>query len=253
MASQWNATVLVAYPLTLADVVNTAPEVSPFRLALSGGSPLAPRIKRDFRNRLGIHLLESYGQSELGGFMALGSERDPARDGYAGRPLPDRLSFVASPSGTEAASGVVGEVLVTHGFFAQYRNKPAETLRAQAGGMLHTGDLAVADADGFIRVLGRTREAEGAERRGGFLRELEDAYYEHPDVLHATVVEAESGDVHAFIELLPDRSAHASEIEGEAASRVGVGLAPNGTTVLARLPRTFSGKADRRALAGAVR
>lgn len=48
MADEWKATVLVAYPLTLADMVNSVGSSSgaPFRLALSGGSPLAPRIKR---------------------------------------------------------------------------------------------------------------------------------------------------------------------------------------------------------------
>ena len=106
MARAHLASVLVAYPLTLADVVmkNTARKGdSPFRLALSGGSPLAPRIKRDYRDRLGIHLLESYGQSELGGFMAMGGERDGERAlaGYVGRSLPDRLAYVGGPDGTE--------------------------------------------------------------------------------------------------------------------------------------------------------
>ena len=71
LARQYRTTVLVAYPLTLSDVVN-APQAAesdiPFRVALSGGSSLAPRIKRDFRERMGVPLLESYGQSELGGY-----------------------------------------------------------------------------------------------------------------------------------------------------------------------------------------
>jgi acyl-CoA synthetase (AMP-forming)/AMP-acid ligase II len=258
IAHRTRATVLVAYPLTLADVVNAPAAVqgdSPFRLALSGGSPLAPRIKRDFRDRLGIHLLESYGQSELGGFMALGSERDGERAmaGYVGRSLPDRLAYVGDSTGSEVSSGEVGEVMVTHGYFSEYRNKPEETGKAKAGGVLHTGDLAVSDPDGYIKVLGRTREADGARRRGGFLRELEDAYYDHPDVLHATVVEGASGAVEAFVELMPGRSATAGDIEGSAASRVAKGLAPHKTTILQKMPRTFSGKADRRKLADRIR
>jgi acyl-CoA synthetase (AMP-forming)/AMP-acid ligase II len=253
IAHRTRATVLVGYPLTLADMVNPHAAVqgdSPFRLALSGGSPLAPRIKRDFRDRLGIHLLESYGQSELGGFMALGSERDGERAiaGYVGRSLPDRLAYVGGPTGSEISSGEVGEVMVTHGYFSEYRNKHEETEKATAGGVLHTGDLAVSDPDGYIKVLGRTREADGAKRRGGFLRELEDSYYDHPDVL-ATVVEGAGATVEAFVELLPGRNATADQIGGWAASRVATGLAPQKTTVLERMPRTFSGKADRRSLA----
>ncbi|MGH8928687.1 MAG: class I adenylate-forming enzyme family protein [Acidimicrobiia bacterium] len=253
-AQAMRASILVAYPLTLAEAVMTSPAVrgrSPFRLALSGGSPLAPRIKRDYRDHLGIHLLESYGQSELGGFMAMGSERDGDRAlaGYVGRPLPDRLAYVGGPDGIELPAGEVGEVLVTHGFFAEYRNKPDETVEAKAGGVLHTGDLGVADENGYLKVLGRVREAASAARRGGFLRELEDAYYDHEDVLHATVVENPDGEVEAFLELRPGHSTTAEEVESHAIARAPAGLAPRQTTVLERMPRTFSGKADRRSLA----
>ena len=254
MARAHLASVLVAYPLTLADVVmkDTARKGdSPFRLALSGGSPLAPRIKRDYRDHLGIHLLESYGQSELGGFMAMGGERDGERAlaGYVGRSLPDRLAYVGGPDGTERPAGEVGEVLVTHGFFAEYRNKPDKTAETKAGGVLHTGDLGVADEAGYLKVLGRVQEAEAAARRGGFLRELEDAYYEHEDVLHATVVSNTHGEVEVFVELLPGHSTTAAEVESQAMGQAPAGLKPVQTKVLDRMPRTFSGKADRRSLA----
>ena len=255
IARQRGATVLVAYPLTLSDMVN-APQASeggsPFRLALSGGSPLAPRIKRDFRERLGIALLESYGQSELGGFMALGSERDGARAlaGFVGRPLPDRLAYIGLPDGSEAPSGEIGEVLVPSGYFAEYRNKPEKTSESLAGGVLHCGDLAIADPDGFLRVLGRTGEAEAARDRGGFLRELEDALYEHPDVHHAVVVErASDRAVIAFAELGGGSAANADELASFATDRVASGLRPATTTIVEQMPRTFSGKANRLMLA----
>ena len=244
------ATVLVAYPLTLADMVN-APAASgshPLRIALSGGSPLAPRIKRDYRGRLRIPLLESYGQSELGGFMALGSRDDGERAhaGFVGRSLPDRPAFVADSDGVELDAGEVGEVVVPWGYFDHYRNKPEKTAQTLAGGILHCGDLGVADEDGYLRVLGRTNEAVAAERRGGFLRQLEDAFYEHPDVLHAAVVERESdGAVVAFAERRPGGTATVDEIASGAAAEVPEGLHPAAATLLETMPRTFSGKANR--------
>ncbi|MGQ0668789.1 MAG: class I adenylate-forming enzyme family protein [Actinomycetota bacterium] len=253
-AVERSATVLVAYPLSLADVVN-APEASrggrhPFRMALSGGSPLAPRIKRDYRDRLGIPLLESYGQSELGGFMALDSpdDGDRALAGFVGRPLPDRLAYVAGADGRELPAGGVGEVVVPWGYFDSYRNKPEATAKVLAGGILHCGDLGIADAGGYLKVLGRTREAEAAESRGGFLRELEDAYHEHPDVQHAAVVECVAGAVEAFVELRAGRAGTADELSQFASGRVPQGLRPRKTTLLETMPRTFSGKANRLAL-----
>ncbi len=244
------ATVLVAYPLTLSDVVHhpRAGQAHPFRLALSGGSPLAPRLKREYRDRLGIALLESYGQSELGGFMAMGrtDDGDRALAGYVGRPLPDRRAYVGDPATTEERpAGEVGEVLVGHGFFAEYRAKPEKTAEATAGGVLHTGDLAVADADGYLKVLGRTNEADAAASRGGFLRQLEDALYEHPAVQHAAVVARADGTVVAFVELRAGQVSTPDELLAHGAAAVPGGLRPASVTVLDAMPRSFSGKADR--------
>lgn len=251
------ATVLVAYPLTLADVVNAARahRHSSLRLALSGGSPLAPRIKRDYRERLGIPLLESYGQSEFGGFMALGSPYDDERttaDGFVGRSLPDRPAYVADADGREVPTGRVGEVTVPDGFFAGYWNNAAATAKTLAGGILHSGDLGVADGDGYLKVLGRVREAEAARRRGGFLREVEDACYEHPDVQHAVVVETAEGEIGAFVELRQGCTVAAEDLTDFAAALVVPGPRLGSTTILPRMPRTFSGKPDRRRLAGEV-
>ncbi len=246
------ATVLVAYPLTLADVVNApGADDSPFRVALSGGSPLAPRIKSDYRDVMGIALLESYGQSELGGFMAMGSPDDGERalEGYVGRPLPDRLAYVGGPDTRELPPGEVGEVMVTHGYFSEYRNKPDKYAEATAGGVLHTGDVGVGDPDGYLKVLGRTREVESAARRGGFLRELEDALYSHEAVLHAAVVETEQGSLAGFYQTRDGMQVGPDELTDHARVQVSSELLPATMTELDTMPRTFSGKADRLGLA----
>lgn len=247
-------TVIIAYPLTLADVVGLARENRPahgLRLALSGGSPLAPRIKRDYREHLGIPLAESYGQSELGGFMVLGIPGDEsAPEGFAGRPLPDRLAFVADPDNRELPAGGVGEVVVAEGFFPEYRNKPDAYAKTTAGGVLHTGDVGVSSAQGHIKVLGRVQEADAAQRRGGFLREVEDVAYDHPAVRHAAVVIDERGEIRCFVELNSPGTADEPEIDGFIRARVKDSIVPVGVHILARFPRTFSGKADRLHLSG---
>jgi acyl-CoA synthetase (AMP-forming)/AMP-acid ligase II len=244
-------TVLVAYPLTLGDVVSSARARSDhgFRVALSGGSPLAPRLKRAYADRLGIPLVESYGQSEFGGFMAMGEldGGERALAGYVGRPLPDRLAYVGDPDCAELPAGTVGEVLVPEGFFPGYRNKPAETERTLAGGVLHCGDLAVSDDQGYLKVLGRVQERDRASDRGAFLRELEDRAYEHPAVKHAAVVELAGGATPcAYAELLPGAEL-AAEVLREF---IAAGVACDGMDVrlLDAMPRTFSGKADRHGL-----
>ena len=252
--SAYGGTVLIAYPLTLADVVGLARDARPthgLRLALSGGSPLAPRIKRDYREHLGIALAESYGQSELGGFMVLGTPDDEtAPEGFAGRPLPDRLSFVAGPDNRELPAGAVGEVVVAEGYFGEYRNKPEAYARTTAGGVLHTGDVGVASPQGHIKVLGRVQEADSAARRGGFLREVEDAAYDHPAVRHAAVVVDLGGEFRCFVELNEPGTADEAELDDFIEARVPQSLHPVAVHVLPKFPRTFSGKADRLNLSG---
>ena len=247
--SAYGGTVLVAYPLTLADVVGLAKDTKPshgLRLALSGGSPLAPRIKRDYRDYLDIPLAESYGQSELGGFMVLGTPGDEsAPEGFAGRPLPDRLAYVADADNRELPTGGVGEVVVAEGFFGEYRNKPDAYAKTTAGGVLHTGDVGVASAAGHIKVMGRVQEADAARRRGGFLREVEDAAYDHPAVRHASVVLDAGEQVRCFVELNASGIASETEIAEHIRARVPESLIPAGVHILPTFPRTFSGKADR--------
>jgi long-chain acyl-CoA synthetase len=253
-AGAWGASVLVAYPLTLSDVVNAdaANRDHSFRLALSGGSPLPPRLKREYRDHLGIPLVESYGQSEIGGFMALGDPEPDERAfaGFVGRPLPDRLAYVGGADNAELDAGEVGEVLVSEGFFGGYRNKPEETERTLRGGVLHCGDLGVTDGDDFLKVLGRTREADDARRRGAFLRDIEDVLYDHSAVKHAAVVQDADGDtVLAFVELRRDQDASPDELAAFALDRLPNRIEPPVTTILSQMPRTFSGKADRQTLA----
>ena len=245
----YGGTVLIAYPLTLADVVGGARDTKPahgLRLALSGGSPLAPRIKRDYRDHLGIPLAESYGQSELGGFMVLGTPGDEtAPEGFAGKPLPDRPAFVADPDNRELPAGSIGEVVVAEGFFGEYRNKPEAYAKTTAGGVLHTGDVGVASPQGHIKVMGRVQEADAARQRGGFLRQVEDVAYDHPAVRHAAVVLDRSDQLRCFVELNAPGTADSDELAEHITERVAASLIPAGVHILPTFPRTFSGKADR--------
>ncbi len=247
VADEMAASILVAYPLTLSDMVGTSHgRRSSFRLALSGGSPLAPRLKEDYRRILGIDLLESYGQSEMGGFMAMGRQgQSGASPGSVGPSLPDRLAYVGGEGGAELEPGQVGEVLVEQGYFDHYQNKPRESAQATTGGVLHTGDLGVADELGDLRVLGRIREADNAKRRGVFLREVEDLYYQHPEVRHAVVVESSEAQIEAFVELQRGAGTSANQLTDHVATRIPIRSGLQRTTVLEKMPRTLSGKADR--------
>lgn len=249
LAATQSATVLVGYPLTLGDILDepAVQQQSTLRLAVSGGSPLPPAVRREYRDSLGLPLVESYGQSELGGFMALGTPGDPI-DGFVGAPLPDRLAYPADSLLRRLPPGKAGEIVVPGGFFDRYLGLPEETAQVLEGGLLHTGDVGMSDPTGRLRVLGRTRERAIARRRGGWVRELEDAFHEHADVRHAVVVDRADRGLEAFVQLRRGHSGPAEPITEAVTEHLPRGLRPVRTHLVEAMPRTFSGKADRASL-----
>lgn len=248
-AVEAGGTVLVAYPLILGAVAAEPPRDG-LRLAISGGSPLPPRLKREYRDRLGFPLIESYGMSELGGFVALGrpDEQGAPLEGAVGRPLPDRPVTVVDPSGREVDEGELGEVAVGEGFMAGYLDDPEAGVQATRGGILHTGDVGSFDEGGYLRVEGRLGETDLASRLGGFPRLCEDALHDHPPVLHAGAIPCEDG-LAAFVQARPGAEVDSRDVIAHVAKRVPRELVPRTVTVLETMPQTFSGKLDRRRLA----
>jgi acyl-coenzyme A synthetase/AMP-(fatty) acid ligase len=188
------ATILVANPTLLTELLieSRARGRLPgkLRLTVSGGAPVPPTLKRALRDELKMPLAESYGQSELGGFMALG---DPilvpeGKFGAAGRPLPDKDVRIFNADGKECALGEVGEVCLRGGFMKGYWGKPGKTAEALRGGWLHSGDAGTMDRDGYITMRGRFAELITVAGRTWFPRDVEEALCTQPGIKEAAVV-----------------------------------------------------------------
>jgi long-chain acyl-CoA synthetase len=117
------------------------------RVCLSGAAPIDPDTLNFFAS-LGLALLEVYGQTESSGPITLNQPRR-ARFGSPGPKLPGLTLTIAED----------GELLVSGpNVFVGYQRNPHATAQALAGGVLHTGDLARIDAEGFLVITGRKRE-----------------------------------------------------------------------------------------------
>jgi len=117
-------------------------------LAVSGAASLPPKVSAFFAG-VGITIIEVYGMTETCGMLAA-SPLDAPRLGSVGRAL----------EGVELKTAGDGEVLakgpnITPG----YLNLPEATAEAiDAAGWLHTGDIGVLDAQGYLRITGRKKE-----------------------------------------------------------------------------------------------
>jgi acyl-coenzyme A synthetase/AMP-(fatty) acid ligase len=148
-------------------------------------------LKQAFRDTLGLPLCESYGQSELGGFVGLWAPDQPITDERllsCGRPLPDKEVRVLDDDGAELPVGSIGELSLRGGFMAGYWNRPDKTAETLRGGWLHTGDVGFTDADGYVFMRGRLSERLTIAGIHWYPRDVEEVLMRHPSVREAALV-----------------------------------------------------------------
>lgn len=140
------------------------------RVCLSGSAPLTETTARRFHELTGGQLVEGYGLTEAAPVThcnplhGLGKQKA----GSIGIPLPDVESRIVDlETGTrELPCGEPGELLVRGPQLMDgYYERPAETAAALRGGWLHTGEVAYADADGYVVLVDRTKERNGVAPR----------------------------------------------------------------------------------------
>ncbi|MBL8988039.1 MAG: AMP-binding protein [Gemmatimonadetes bacterium] len=165
------------------------------REALSAGEPLNPEVIDRIRQAWGITIREGYGQTEttllVGNFPG-----QPVKPGSMGKPAPG-FSVELRPRRDEeaAADRAEGEIAVSladepMGLMEGYLDDPERMAEARREGFYRTGDVALADADGYITYVGR---ADDVFKSSGYRLspfELESVLIEHPAVAEAAVVES---------------------------------------------------------------
>jgi long-chain acyl-CoA synthetase len=188
------ATAFAANPTLLSDVLTEFRKRgrTPGRLryGLSGGGPVPGALKKAWRDELRLPLAESYGQSELGGFVGLGNpEFEPdERLGTVGPALPDKEVRIFRDDAREATIGEIGEICIRGGFMKGYWGQPEKTAMALRGGWLHTGDAGLIDGEGYITMRGRYSELIKVGGVTWYPRDIEDALCEIPGVAQASLV-----------------------------------------------------------------
>jgi amino acid adenylation domain-containing protein len=228
-------------------------------------------LRRDLVERLraaggeGLRIRNLYGPSEDTTYStAAEAGEETAREGREpslGRPLPGTAAHVVDRRLSPCPAGVAGELMLSGAGLARgYLGRPALTaaswlpdpFASRPGGRLYrTGDLARRRADGRLEFLGRRDhqvKVRGFRVEPG---EVEVALAAHPAVREAVVLAA--GERLAAFALAADPAAAGDEalargIVAAAAGRLPAYMLPASLELLAALPRTASGKVDRRAL-----
>ena len=225
----------------------------------SGGAPIPPATVERFEERFGHYIHNGYGMTETtSGVIAVPLGRRAPVDQASGTlsigvPLPGLDADVVDPDGNPVAPGEQGELVLSGPqIVSGYWRNEAATSSTMPGGRLHTGDVAVMDADGWVYLVDRLKDQINASGYKVWPREVEDALYEHEAVFEAAVVglpdEYRGEKVVAFVSLKAGHTATSDELVAFASERLAAYKRPSEVHLLGELPKTQTGKIRRREL-----
>ena len=191
-------------------------DLSSLRLAVTGAATIPVQMIHDMHNRLGFEkVVTGYGLTEASGIATMCRHDDDPEliAGTSGRAIDDVEVRIVDPDGTECPPGTPGEVVVRgYNVMVGYLDAPKQTAEAiDADGWLHTGDIGVMDADGYLDITDRLKDMY---INGGFNvypAEVEQLMLDHPGIAQVAVVgvpDDRMGEVGAaFVVAGPDTGA----------------------------------------------
>ncbi len=233
-------------------------DLSSLEIVYYGASAFPAARLKDAIARMGPIFFQFYGQAEAP--MSVTVLRrdehkldDPERMASCGRPTPLVRVALMDDDMNEVADGTPGEICVRGPLVnLGYLNQPEETAKAFAGGWLHTGDVAIRSADGFLRIVDRKKDMIVTGGFNVFAREVEDVLVEHPAVRQAAVIgvpDPKWGEaVKAVVVLEPGSDVLAETLIASVRERKGSVQAPKSVDFVEALPVTPLGKPDKKAL-----
>ena len=225
------------------------------RLAASGAAKLPAAVAEAFRTRFGVVLHQGYGLTEASPIVTSTALDDGTpKPGSIGPPLPGVDVRLVDADGADVLVGDPGELWV-HGpnVFPGYWNDQEATSRALTDdGWLRTGDVAVVDDHGALRLVDRAKDLIIVSGFNVYPVEVEDVLREHPDVADAAVVSEPSprtGEaVVAFVQAKPGRTIDTAALAAQCARALARYKCPTRYEVVDEIPRAASGKLVRREL-----
>ncbi|MDF1606694.1 malonyl-CoA synthase [Hoeflea sp. YIM 152468] len=242
------------YTRLLDDPGFTADLVRHMRLFVSGSAPLLSETHVQFEQRTGHRILERYGMTETNMSTSNPYEGE-RRAGTVGFPLPGvALRIVDAESGKALPQGEIGIIEVKGpNVFAGYWEMPEKTKEEfRDDGFFITGDVGVIDADGYVQIVGRSKDLIISGGYNIYPKELELLLDEEEGVLESAVIgvpQADFGEgVVAVLVPRPGAQLEEAVILDSIKPKIARFKQPRRIIVLDELPRNTMGKVQKNVL-----
>jgi len=244
------------YVRLLAEPSFTREACRSMRLFVSGSAPLLIETFNEFRERTGHTILERYGMSET---IMLTSNPYDARDGErrggtVGFPLPGVSVRVRDEQGQIAPKGVIGGIEVTGpNVFSGYWRMPEKTKEEFTDdGWFKTGDVGRYDDDGYVVIVGRSKDLIITGGYNVYPAEIEGVLNEMPGVAESAIIGVPHRDfgeaVVGVVVTKPDATLDGAALIANLKSKIANFKVPKQLFIVDELPRNTMGKVQKNLL-----
>jgi fatty-acyl-CoA synthase len=226
-------------------------DLSPLSRITTGATPVSVKLMEEVKARMGADCSIVYGMTETSGAVTQSMTDDSfeLKSATVGLPLPYiDIRIVDSISGETAGLGQAGELLVRgHLVMKGYYNMPEKTAEAiDAGGWLHTGDLATMNEAGYLNIVGRVKDMIIRGGENIYPAEIEAFLVRHPKIADAQVIgipDALMGEeCAALLRLKPGEIATEDEVRQYCNESISKHKRPRYIRFVEQFPLTASGK-----------
>ena len=226
------------------------------RLFISGSAPLLTETFKEWQERTGHTILERYGMSETTMLTSnpYRAEDGPRLGGTVGRPLPGLELRCMDEDGKPCASGDIGgiEVRGPNVFPGYWRMPEANAKEFTADGWFKTGDVGRINADGYVTIVGRSKDLIITGGYNVYPAEVEGYINDLPGVAESAVIGCPHADFGEGVVavVVPQAGAHldAADLTAAIKSQIAGFKVPKQLFIVDELPRNVMGKVQKKAL-----
>ena len=227
-------------------------DFSHLKLTASGGMALTSKAAKTWKQVTGCDICEGYGMTETSPVVSF-NPSSAIQLGTIGLPLPGTLLKTVDDDNNETPFGERGELCVKGPQVMRgYWQRPDDTRKSMTDdGYLRTGDVAVIQEDGYIRIVDRKKDMIIVSGFNVFPNEIEDAIGGHPDVLECAAVgvpDEKSGEAVKVYLVVSKEGVTAGELKEFCRERLTAYKVPRQFEFRTELPKTNVGKVLRRKL-----
>ena len=226
------------------------------RLFVSGSAPLLAETFDEFQLRSGHVILERYGMSEtvLLTSNPCDTSEGPRRAGTVGPALPGVALRVVDDTGQQAANGQIGNIQVRgSNVFQGYWRMPEKTREEfTADGWFKTGDVGKVEGDGYVTIVGRSKDLIISGGFNVYPAEVEATLNDMSDIAESAVVGVPHPDfgeaVVAVIVARPGKTPDGQAVIANLKEKIARFKVPKQVFVVEELPRNAMGKVQKNLL-----